>query len=53
MTAKNDEARIQLFQESKSTEILLSVLKAYVEMDYKVNYFYNYLNYYNHVWDIL
>jgi len=36
MTAKNEEARLQLFQESKSLEIILSVLKSYLEADFKV-----------------
>jgi len=36
MTAKNDEARVQLFQETKSLDIILTVFKTYVEMDYKV-----------------
>ncbi|XP_052807595.1 armadillo repeat-containing protein 2-like isoform X2 [Mya arenaria] len=35
MTAKNDEARVCLYQESKSLEIVLSVLKSYLEADYK------------------
>ncbi|KAL3882503.1 hypothetical protein ACJMK2_028840 [Sinanodonta woodiana] len=35
MTAKNDDARIHLFQESNSIEIIISVLKTYLELDIK------------------
>ncbi|XP_033741539.1 armadillo repeat-containing protein 2-like isoform X2 [Pecten maximus] len=35
ITAKNDEARVRLFQENKAFDVLLSVLKLYLEMDLK------------------
>ncbi|XP_060572268.1 armadillo repeat-containing protein 2-like isoform X3 [Ruditapes philippinarum] len=35
MTAKNDNARVQLFQQPKSLDILLTVLKTHLELDYK------------------
>ncbi|KAK3593875.1 hypothetical protein CHS0354_011480 [Potamilus streckersoni] len=35
MTAKNDDARIRLFQESNSMDIIISVLKTYLELDIK------------------
>ncbi|XP_045197949.2 armadillo repeat-containing protein 2-like isoform X2 [Mercenaria mercenaria] len=35
MTAKNDDARVQLFQQPKSLDIILSVLKTHLELDYK------------------
>jgi hypothetical protein len=37
MTAKNDNARVQLFQQPKSLDILLTVLKTHLELDYKVS----------------
>ena len=39
MTAKNDNARLLLHQEKKSLEIILTVLKSYLEQDIKVQYY--------------
>ena len=36
MTAKNDDARLRLFQESKAMESLTAVMKYYLERDIKV-----------------
>ena len=38
MTAKNDDARLRLFQENKSVDALLAILKYYLERDIKVCY---------------
>lgn len=35
MTAKNDDARLSLFQEVRSLEVVLAVLKSYLDLDYK------------------
>ncbi|KAL4233349.1 Armadillo repeat-containing protein 2 [Mactra antiquata] len=35
MTAKNDDARTLLFQQPKSLDVLLSVLKTHLELDFK------------------
>ena len=40
MTAKNDDARLWLHQEKKSLDIILTVLKSYLELDVKVSSFY-------------
>ena len=37
MTAKNDDARLLLHQEKKSLDIILTVLKSYLELDIKVS----------------
>ena len=36
MTAKNDDARERLYQEAKSLDVILTVLKTYLELDIKV-----------------
>ena len=36
MTAKNDDARLRLFQENKSVDALLAILKYYLERDIKI-----------------
>ena len=38
MTAKNDDARLRLFQENKSVDALIAILKYYLERDIKVCY---------------
>ncbi|XP_052237148.1 armadillo repeat-containing protein 2-like isoform X6 [Dreissena polymorpha] len=35
MTAKNDEARLSLFHEPKSLDVILAVFRSYLEADYK------------------